>query len=144
MNNNQMETRNQQIAKYIHRTKRILGIFVLAIIVYLIIASFPVLSYAASNEDVLSEYELGIFVASVMVSLPALIVCSYVGQRLDMTYGGYYCKQCNHIHFPTEKDVEHLPFLLNYNYRACPVCKKKSWLKKVVCVHKTADQPLAQ
>ena len=64
------------------------------------------------------------------------IVISFIGfffaLKIEQVAGYYECKQCNHKHVPTFKEVFFATHMGRTRYLKCPRCQKKSWHKKVV------------
>ena len=71
------------------------------------------------------------FLCTIVGFVPAFIgFCCAL--KIEQVAGYYECKHCGHKHVPTLRVVTLAMHIGRTRYMKCPVCKKKSWHKKVL------------
>ena len=63
--------------------------------------------------------------------IPAIVGFA-VTLKIEQVAGYYECAHCHHKHVPSYKQVNLAMHLGRTRYMSCPVCRKKSWQKKVI------------
>lgn len=70
-------------------------------------------------------------ISIIAICVVFLIPCFYA-LKLEVSVGVYKCKKCGHEIVPTYQEAVMAMHMGTTRYLKCPICKKRTWCKKVI------------
>lgn len=118
----ELQKRKEESDKLLFSTEIVLGIIsTISFLLLLCISAYAI-------EEGFLTLPIIVIIVGFAVFFTGIHFCILIEQRV----GFYVCKKCNHKYIPTLKQVYWAPHICRTRYMKCPLCKHKSWHKKVI------------
>jgi len=112
--------RKEDIDKILLRLEIVIGI--ISIVMFLILVSIACFMEIQDSVRTLIILLIVFFVFAI----------SFVLLKIEQIAGYYECRNCHHRYVPKYSSVLWAMHIGRTRYMKCPLCKKKSWNKKVI------------
>jgi len=108
------------------KDKKLLSLEIVIGVISIVI--FLVFVLIASFADINDNARLLIIIPSTIF----VVVISFILLKIEQIAGYYECRNCHHRYVPKYSSVLWAMHIGRTRYMKCPLCKKKSWNKKVI------------